>query len=153
MENKKTNKIKITINGQDLEFPMDMSVLQGFMQQAGQQATKQLSSEQVASTARQALGLPMPFQSSHRRLEDDFFSLIHGDMNTLRGFGMFNRDERVSRALIALHNRLRRLEEMCFAPEKPVAEKRVSKQVSEKAKPRSAAKKPVKKSRKNLGKK
>ncbi len=137
MEEQKTKTIKITINGQSFEIPMDMSVLQGFMQQM---APKQAREQSVANI-KQVLGLPQ-IQSSHRRLEDDFFGLIHEDMDLLRGFGMFNRDERISRALIALHNRLRKLEDCCFAPEKPAkkeakpkvkkAKKQVSKQVSEK---------------------
>ena len=144
MEKQKTNKIKITINGQSFEVPMDMSVLQSFIQTMPQKMTRGalgLPTQQVAQQVAQ--------QSSHRRLEDDFFGLIREDMDTFRRFNMFNRDERTSRAIVALHNRLRRIEEMCFAPEKPVAKKRVSKQVSkqvsEKAKP-SSAKKPVKKS-------
>ena len=80
----------------------------------------------------------MPIQSSHRRLEEEFFQKIREDMNTFVRFGMFGREERTSRAIIALHNRVRRLEKMCGAkgsaietPGKPAQEQPAKQEVPE----------------------
>lgn len=106
-----TNKIKITLNGQSFEVPMDLNVLQGFvrmvpgtMPQARMNRALpiQISQEQSAQ-----------LRTVHRRLEDEFFQKIREDMEVYRMFGMFGREERISRAIIALHNRVRRLENMC----------------------------------------
>ncbi len=50
MEEQKINKMKITINGQDLEIPMDMNVLQGFMK-----AIPQTESEVIYKTVKTKL--------------------------------------------------------------------------------------------------
>ena len=149
MEEQKINKIEIIVNGKRIGFPMDMNVLPGLIQQVAQQVRPQAAQQTQPPVANvvQALGLPTP-QSSHRRLEDDFFNLIRQDMNTFREFGMFNKEERTSRAIIALHNRVRRLEACCFAPEeKPVVKKPMAKKVV-KAEPKKVVKKPTTKPRK-----
>lgn len=87
-------KIKININGQDFEMPMDMSLLTGMLGMAQRPQT---------------FGMPFPHmmrgQSSHERLEDNFFKLLDNETKT-------------NRAIMALHRRLRVLENKCLPEEK-----------------------------------
>ena len=107
------NNMKITLNGQSFEVPVDMSVLTGFM----------------ASVPRPVQQVE---QSSHRRLEEDFFNLIRKDMNTFRRFNQFGREERILRSIVALHNRLRRLEDCCDIKGTSVAQQATKPKLDEK---------------------
>ncbi len=111
------NKMKITLNGQSFEVPIDMKVLTAFMTKVPPQVLPMQQSSQEQ---------PAQLRTAHRRLEDDFFKQIHEDMKSfeprvinrfegLMGSGQEipGREERILRAIIALHNRVRRIENLC----------------------------------------
>jgi len=115
-----TNKMKITLNGQSFEVPFDLNVLQGLGTRV---------SPLMKKPVQQQVG-----QFSHRELEDEFFQKIRQDMETFVSFRMFGREERTSRAIVALHNRVRRLENICGVKGSSVAtqEQETSEQIDPK---------------------
>ncbi len=88
------NKIKITMNGQSFEIPVDTSLLTGLFGNMGPRMNQRP----------RMLGVPVPTsherlqQSSHGRLEDNFFKLIDNETRT-------------NIAVLALHKRLKVLED------------------------------------------
>ncbi len=89
-------KVRITINGQNFEFPIDMSLFTGMM---GSMAPHPIRFGAI--------------QSSHQRLEGNFFRRIEQDLKTYQNFGDCE-DVRILGAIIALHRRVKRLEEKCL---------------------------------------
>lgn len=93
-------KINITVNGQSFEIPVDASLLTGLFGMA--QAPKRFS---------------VPVPTSHQRLEDNFFRLLDNETRT-------------NRAIMALHRRLKVLEDRCIPkhiemPKFPVVDPRI----------------------------
>lgn len=105
-------KIKININGQDIEIPMDMNLFNGMFGKMGMMN---------ANPHRERFSVPLPIsmpreipmetshhseQSSSQRMENNFFKLLDNETRT-------------NRAIIALHRRLKVLEDKCLPKEMP----------------------------------
>ena len=100
------NKIKMIVNGQSFEVPMDFSVLTSMMGQMGM----------IPARMPQATPLsyrPMPIQTSHERMEETFFDQFRGDLDVYKQDNFLSKDERILTALIALHKRVKMLEKQC----------------------------------------
>ena len=129
-------KVKITINGQSFEFPMDMSVFTGLM------APRPVSPRPIPQGiqfSHERLVQPSYHseQSSLQRLGENFFRQIELDLEASKRLGL-DEEARILTALITLHRRVKRLEDRSVVkiqepldtkPKKQVIKKPTAKQV------------------------
>ena len=119
------NKIKITLNGQSFELPVDTSLIAGLMGSMGMEMPKmvlprpmpivhpvqmppqpvQFPHERLEQSSQEGL-----IQSSHERLEENFFNRFEEDLESCKNGGRSDVVERILAALIALHKRVKVLE-------------------------------------------
>lgn len=98
------NKIKITIDGQSFEIPVDASLLTGLFGNMGMMGNGLLRQRRfnvpmpIAIPVTTPMAMPRAeIQTSHERLQDNFFRLLDNETRT-------------NRAIMTLHRRLQVLE-------------------------------------------
>lgn len=126
------NEIKINLNGKKIDLPFEIEEVNKFLNSIRNisQTNSNLNSQNLNMNNLGFLlkGLIPRQQPSARQIEDNFFKLINEDMMTFRAFGMYGREHRNSQAILALHNRLRRIEDRIrFSEEKKIDSKKDSK--------------------------
>ena len=113
------NKIKITIDGQSFEIPVDASLLTGLFGNMGMMGNGLLRQRRFnvpmampraeIQTSHERIG-PRVGQSSHERMEETFFDQFRSDLVVCKQNNLRSKDERILAALIALHKRVKWLE-------------------------------------------
>jgi len=147
------NKVKITVNGQSFEVPMDPSFITGLMGSMGMMMPRMVfprlapmpaqprpMPHPMDAQSQPAQIAPMPLQTSHERLEENFFKKIEEDLESYKDGSASSMVERILIGLISLHKRVKMLEN----PRRRLVLKRVMKPVEKPSKPKVEKPKAVK---------
>jgi len=100
-------KVKLNINGQEVELPINPEIFTNLLNNLNSMIPK----NQLPNLIPQGINSLKGMKTSSRRIEDSFFNSIREDLNTYSFFGISGKDEKVLRAILALHSRLRRIED------------------------------------------
>ena len=129
------NKVKITVNGQVFEVPVDTSLITGLLGSMGMMMPGMAFPGPLPIPARPLMNVPVPIQTSHERLEESFFKKIEEDLEAYKDGSASSVVERILVALIALHKRVKRLENQRVESPRRLVLKQVMKPAEKPSKP------------------